>query len=115
VHTKNRTFTILFTVFGAAGIAVGIFPDDIGNLHGIASLIWFILGPLSEIMVVRFVSSQKSEDKENVKSTSDNDKEESNEPDYEDEDEDQLEEEQEEQTGEMAAATTTTNEVFDGY
>ena len=27
----------LSAVFGAAGIAVGIFPGDTGNLHGIAS------------------------------------------------------------------------------
>ncbi len=49
--------------------------------------------------VIRFVSSQKSKDKENVKSSSSNDKEE---PDY-DEDKDQLEEQEE-----MAAAVTTT-------
>ena len=53
---------------------------------------------------IRFVS-QKSKDKEEIKSASGkSDKEESNEPDY-DKDEDQLEEEQE--TGEI-----TTNQVF---
>jgi predicted transcriptional regulator len=53
---------------------------------------------------IRFVSSKT---KENLKSSSEGDKEESNEPDY-DEDEDQLEEEQEEQTGEIR----TTNQIF---
>src|SRR5919206_3791214 len=50
---------------------------------------------------IRFVS-QKSEDKEGIKSSPSNedDKEESNEPDY-DEDKDQLEEEREEETGEL--------------
>jgi predicted subunit of tRNA(5-methylaminomethyl-2-thiouridylate) methyltransferase len=52
---------------------------------------------------IRFVS-QKS--KENLKSTSEGDKEESREPDYED-DKNQLEEEQEEETGEI-----TFNQVF---
>jgi hypothetical protein len=52
---------------------------------------------------IRFLS-QKS--KENLKSSTEGDKEESNEPDY-DEDKDQLEEEQEEKTGE-----TPTNQVF---
>ena len=55
---------------------------------------------------IRFVSSQKSKDKEELKSAiSEGDKEESNEPDY-DEDQDQLEEEQEEETREA------TNQVF---
>ena len=56
---------------------------------------------------IRFVS-QKSEDKEGIKSSPSNedDKEESNEPDY-DEDKDQLEEEREEETGEL-----TINQVF---
>ena len=56
---------------------------------------------------IRFVS-QKSEDKEEIKSSPSNevDKEESNEPDY-DEDKDQLEEEQDQETGEI-----TTNQVF---
>ena len=49
---------------------------------------------------VRFVSSNKSKDKENLKSSDEGDKE-SNEPDY-DEDKDQLEEEQEENTGEFS-------------
>jgi hypothetical protein len=52
---------------------------------------------------IRFASSKSNE---NVKSSSEDDKEESNEPDY-DEDKDQLEEAQEEETGE-----TTVNEVF---
>jgi hypothetical protein len=52
---------------------------------------------------IRFVSSKT---KENLKSSSDGDKEESNEPNY-DEDKDQLEEEQEEETGEI-----TTNQLF---
>jgi hypothetical protein len=52
---------------------------------------------------IRFVSSKT---KENLKSSTEGDKEESNEPDY-DEDEDQLEEEREEKTGEI-----TTNQVF---
>ncbi len=56
---------------------------------------------------IRFVSSKT---KENLKSSTEGDKEESNKPDY-DEDEDQLEEEQEEKTGEMAS-TITTNQVF---
>ena len=56
---------------------------------------------------IRYVS-QKSEDKEGIKSSPSNedDKEESNEPDY-DEDKDQLEEEREEETGEL-----TINQVF---
>ena len=54
---------------------------------------------------IRFVS-QKSGDKENLKSASEVDKE-SKEPDY-NEDKDQLEEEQEDETGQII----TTNEVF---
>ncbi len=56
---------------------------------------------------IRFVSSKSNE---NVKSSSEGNKEESNEPDY-DEDQDQLEEEQEEETKDLTT-TTTTNEVF---
>jgi predicted transcriptional regulator len=52
---------------------------------------------------IRFVSSKS---KENVKSSTEGDKEKSNEPDYH-ENNDQLEEEQEEETGEI-----TTNHVF---
>jgi hypothetical protein len=61
---------------------------------------------------IRFVS-QKSKDKEQLKSTDDNSVEdkESKEPDY-DEDEDRLEEEQEGETGKIAATTITTNQVF---
>jgi hypothetical protein len=54
---------------------------------------------------IRFVS-QKSKDNENLKSSTEGDKEESKEADY-DEDTDQLEEEQEEETGVM-----TMNQVF---
>jgi hypothetical protein len=52
---------------------------------------------------IRFISSKT---KENLKSSTEGDKEESNEPDY-DEDKDQLEEEQEEESGE-----TPTNQIF---
>ena len=52
---------------------------------------------------IRFVSSKS---KENLKSSTEGDKE-ANEPDY-DEDKDQLEEEQEEETGEIM----TTNQIF---
>jgi hypothetical protein len=54
---------------------------------------------------IRFVS-QKSRDKERIKSAIEGDREESKEPDY-DEGKDQLEEDQEEENGEI-----TTNEVF---
>ena len=57
---------------------------------------------------IRFVS-QKSGDKEKIKSAIEGDKEEAKEPDYDD-NEDQLEEDQEEKTGETAAATI--NKVF---
>ena len=36
-----------------AGIAVGIFPGDTGNLHGIATLVWFISGPISAIVAYK--------------------------------------------------------------
>jgi hypothetical protein len=52
---------------------------------------------------IGFVSSKS---KENLKPSTESDKEESREPDY-DEDKDQLEEEQEEETGDL-----TTNQVF---
>jgi Trp operon repressor len=55
---------------------------------------------------IRFVS-QKS--KENLKSSTEGDKEESNEPDY---DEDQLEEEQKEEKTRETTSATTTNQVF---
>ena len=55
---------------------------------------------------IRFVSD-RSKDKENLKSSTEGDNEESNELDY-DEDKDQLEEEQEQKTVEI----TTTNQVF---
>jgi hypothetical protein len=54
---------------------------------------------------IRFVSAKT---KENLKSATEDDKEESNEPDY-DEDEDQLEEQHDERTREIR---TTTNHVF---
>ncbi|MGN6347595.1 MAG: hypothetical protein ACTHKK_08130 [Candidatus Nitrosocosmicus sp.] len=47
---RNNIFTILFSIFGVAGIAVGLLPRDAGNLHAIADLIWFISGPLSAII-----------------------------------------------------------------
>jgi hypothetical protein len=57
---------------------------------------------------IRFVSSNKSEEKQKSSSNSNNDdKERSNEPDY-DEDKDQLEEAKEDETGE----NTTTNHIF---
>jgi hypothetical protein len=56
---------------------------------------------------IRFVSSKT---KENLKSSTDGDKEESNEPDY-NEDKDQLEEEQEDETG-TDEVVLTTNAVF---
>lgn len=43
----------LSAVFGAPGIAVGIFPGDTGNLHGIATLVWFISGPISAIVAYK--------------------------------------------------------------
>ena len=54
---------------------------------------------------IRFVSSKS---KENLKPSTEGDKEESREPDY-DEDKDQLEEEQQDEPGEMEV---TTNQVF---
>ncbi|MDQ4073243.1 MAG: DUF998 domain-containing protein [Thermoproteota archaeon] len=48
-------FTTLFATFGAAGIAVGIFPEDTGILHGISTLIWFVAGPLSAITSYKIV------------------------------------------------------------
>jgi hypothetical protein len=57
---------------------------------------------------IRFVS-EKSKDKEKMKSSDSNDKEESNEPDY-NEDKDQLEEEQEEEADQTTAAAI--NQVF---
>jgi hypothetical protein len=63
---------------------------------------------------IRFVS-QKSKDKDNLKSSNNSnrdDKEESNEHDYYNEDEDHLEEKQEEETEEITAAIATTNQVF---
>ena len=58
---------------------------------------------------IRFMT-EKSKDKENIRSAIEGDKAEAKEPDY-DEDKDQLEEEQEEkETGETAAATI--NKVY---
>jgi hypothetical protein len=62
---------------------------------------------------IRFVSSNKSKDKENPKSLandSEYDNEILNKSDYNEHDEDQLEEEQEEEAGEITL--TTTNQVF---
>jgi hypothetical protein len=59
---------------------------------------------------IRFVSSQKSKDKEKLESSSDNsndDEKESRGPNY---DEDHLEEKQEEETGEVTGVTT--NQIF---
>ncbi|MFL6458859.1 MAG: hypothetical protein ACJ71G_18065 [Nitrososphaeraceae archaeon] len=53
---------------------------------------------------IGFVSTKS---KENLKSSTEGDKEESKEPDYDEDEEDQLEEEQEEETGGM-----TMNQVF---
>jgi hypothetical protein len=57
---------------------------------------------------IRFVSSNRSNEKLKLSSNSNEDEKESNEPDYH-EDDDQLEEEQEEVTGEIAL---TSNRVF---
>jgi len=50
---EKRLFTILFGIFGAARMAVGIFPGDTGNLHGYSALVWFVVGPVSAIVAYR--------------------------------------------------------------
>ena len=81
---------------------------DSVSLTNLSFGLWSILCQPNQ----KYSQSQKSNDKENLKTpgnSKQDDEEESNEPDY-DEDKDQLEEAQEEETGETADATI--NKVF---
>lgn len=46
----SRLFSILLTITGVGAMGVGLFPENFGIIHGIASLIVFLFGGLSAIM-----------------------------------------------------------------
>lgn len=48
----KRLFTVLFAIFGVAGMLVGLFPGDTRE-HGWVALLWFVFGPLSAIVAYK--------------------------------------------------------------
>lgn len=52
---RERLFTALFAVLGAAAMGVGIFPGDTGLIHGLMALITFVTSSLSAIAAYRLV------------------------------------------------------------
>jgi hypothetical membrane protein len=48
-----RLFSALFAVSGVAAMGVGIFPGDIGLIHGLVALITFVTSSLSAVAAYR--------------------------------------------------------------
>ena len=46
----SRLFSVLLILTGVGAMGVGLFPENFGIIHGIASLITFLFGGLSAIM-----------------------------------------------------------------
>lgn len=52
---KARMFSILFAIFGASAMGVGIFPGDTGMIHGLVALVTFVTSSLSAIAAYRLL------------------------------------------------------------
>lgn len=50
---NSRLLSVLFALTGLGAMGVGLFPENFGIMHGIASLITFVFGGLSAIMSYR--------------------------------------------------------------
>lgn len=50
---RDRLFSALFAIFGAAAMGVGLFPGDTGVIHGLVSLVTFVVSSLSAIAAYR--------------------------------------------------------------
>ena len=50
-----RIFSILFAIFGASAMGVGIFPGDTGMIHGLVALVTFVTSSLSAIAAYRLL------------------------------------------------------------
>jgi len=50
---SSRLLSVLFTLTGLGAMGVGLFPENFGTMHGIASVITFVFGGLSAIMSYR--------------------------------------------------------------
>ncbi len=51
---------MLLTLTGIGAMGVGLFPENFGVIHGIASLITFLFGSLSVLMSYRLLKSPSS-------------------------------------------------------
>ena len=51
----SRLLSILLILTGVGAMGVGLFPENFGTVHGIASLITFLFGGLTAIMSYRLV------------------------------------------------------------
>lgn len=51
----ERKFSILFAIFGASAMGVGIFPGDTGMIHGLVALVTFVTSSLSAIAAYRLL------------------------------------------------------------
>lgn len=49
----ERLFCLLFAIFGAAAMGVGIFPGDAGIIHGLVALVTFVASSLSAVAAYR--------------------------------------------------------------
>jgi hypothetical membrane protein len=49
----ERLFSLLFALFGAAAMSVGIFPGDAGIIHGLVALVTFVASSLSAMAAYR--------------------------------------------------------------
>lgn len=54
----GRLFSIIFAIFGASAMGVGIFPGDTGLIHGLVALVTFVTSSLSSIASIRLVKGQ---------------------------------------------------------
>ena len=53
----GRLFGIILAIFGASAMGVGIFPGDMGLVHGLVALITFVTSSLSAIAALRIVKA----------------------------------------------------------
>jgi hypothetical membrane protein len=51
----ERFFSLLFVIFGASAMGVGVFPGDTGLIHALVALITFVTSSLSAIVSYRLL------------------------------------------------------------
>ncbi len=56
----SKLLSMLLTLTGIGAMGVGLFPENFGVIHGIASLITFLFGSLSVLMSYRLLKSPSS-------------------------------------------------------